>query len=553
MMRTRLERRTGLLFAVSLVLLFGLFARAFLLQVVQGSSLASQAKGQQQDIIEVPGLRGAILDRNGQPLAGSEPGATIYATPYQIKDPAREAELVAKALGASEHDILEAITAPGGFSYVKRKVDLKKAGRVEKLGLEGIGQLPDTLRVRPQGDIASQVIGAVSNEGEGLTGIEAAQDEVLTGVNGERRLVKDALGDPISLENVRDAQDGEPVQLTLDATIQAEAEKVLAGIGETHNPINASAIVMDAKSSDVLAMANWPPVDLDDLGEADPEDLLNIGTSYTYEPGSTFKALTVASALQTKTVTPTSTFTLAPSIQIYDRVIEESHPRGTVTLSVGDILAQSSNVGAVTIGLEMGGRRFSRWIEKFGFGKPTGIDYPGEERGIVLPYSDWSGSTIGNVPIGQGLAVTPIQMVQAYGALANGGILRTPRLIEKIGGEEVPQDPGKRIISPQVAADVREMLKGVLAPGGTASEVSVPGYTLAGKTGTAQIATEDGYSDTRYVASFMGVAPADDPAIVVSIMVNEPRTNGHTGAEAAAPGFGELASFTLPYLGVPTD
>ncbi|HRV59599.1 MAG TPA: penicillin-binding protein 2, partial [Solirubrobacterales bacterium] len=413
-------------------------------------------------------------------------------------------------------------------------------------------QVPDTLRVRPQGDIASQVIGAVSDEGEGLTGIEAGKNGVLKGVNGERRLVKDALGDPIRLDNVRDAEDGKSVQLTLDATIQAEAEKILAEIGANSNPVNASAIVMDARTSDVLAMANWPPVNLDDLGEADPKDLLNVGTSYTYEPGSTFKAITVASALEAGTVTPTSTFTLAPSIQIYDRVIEEGHARGTVTLDVGDILAQSSNVGAVTIGLEMGGRKFSQWIDNFGFGQPTGIDYPGEEQGIVLPYSDWSGSTIGNVPIGQGLAVTPIQMVQAYGALANGGILRTPRLIEKVDEQPVPEPKGRRIIKPEVADEVRDMLKGVLAPGGTASEVSVPGYSLAGKTGTAQVATKNGYSDTRYVASFVGIAPADDPAIVVSIMVNEPE-GAHTGGEVAAPGFGELAAFTLPYLGVPTD
>ena len=548
----RPEKRIGLLFAVSLALLLGLFLRAFVLQVVQGDSLASQATSQQEDIIEVPGLRGSILDRNGQPLAGSEPGATIYATPYQIKDAPAEARAVAKALNSNADEVLDAITQPGGFSYVDRKVDLKKAEAVEKLNLEGIGQIPDTLRVRPQGSIASQVIGAVSDEGEGLTGIEAGKDEILKGVNGERRLVKDALGDPISLDNVRDADDGQSVQLTLDATIQAEAERVLAEIGDYHDPVNASAIVMDARSSDILAMANWPPVDLDDLSAADPDDLLNVGTSYTYEPGSTFKAFTVASALQDGTVTPTSTFTLAPSIQIYDRTIEESHPRGTITLDVGGILAQSSNVGAVTIGLEIGGRKFSKWINRWGFGKPTGIDYPGEEQGIVLPYSEWSGSTIGNLPIGQGLAVTPLQMVQAYGALANGGQLKTPRLIEKIDGQEVPADRGRRIVSPRVAAEVREMLKGVLAPGGTASEVEVPGYSLAGKTGTAQIATEEGYSDTRYVASFMGIAPADDPAIVVSIMVNEPK-NGHTGSEAAAPGFGELAAFTLPYLGVPTD
>lgn len=377
-------------------------------------------------------------------------------------------------------------------------------------------------------------------------------NETLSGENGERRLVKDALGDPISLENVRDAEDGAPVQLTLDATIQAKTEEILDEIGKNSDPVNASIIVMDARDSDVLAMGNWPRVDLDDLGNASEEDLLNIGTSYTYEPGSTFKAITVASALENGAVTPTSTFTLAPSIQLYDRTIEESHPRGTITLDVGGILAQSSNVGAVTIGMEMGGRKFNRWIKRFGFGKPTGIDFPGEEQGIVLPYSEWSGSTIGNMPIGQGLAVTPIQMVQAYGALANGGLLRPPRLIEKVDGEPVPEDPGRRIISPQVASSVTEMLKGVLAPGGTASEVEVPGYSLAGKTGTAQVATRNGYSDTRYVASFVGVAPADNPAIVVSVMVNEPE-GAHTGAEVAAPAFGELASFVLPYLGVPTD
>ncbi len=548
----RLERRVGILFFFSILLLSGILLRAFWLQGVQGASFASQATNQQQDIIQIPGLRGSILDRNGQQLAGSEPGASIYATPYQIKNPSQEAAAVAKALGTDKNSVLEAITQPGGFSYVAKKVGLAQAQKVEKLGLEGIGQLPDTLRTRPQGDLASQVIGAVNAEGEGLTGLESAEESALKGENGEKRLVKDALGDAMRLDTLKEASDGAPIELTLDAAIQAEAEKVLAEVGEKHDPVNASAIVMDTKTSQVLAMANYPPVDLDNLDEADPDSLLNIGTSYTFEPGSTFKAFTVAAALQSKTATPQSTFTLAPSIQIYDRLIEESHPRGTITTDVAGILAQSSNVGAVTLGLEMGGRKFSKWINRFGFGKPTGIEYPGEEQGIVLPYKDWSGSTIGNVPIGQGLAVTPIQMVAGYGALANGGLLRQPKLIKSIGGVKTPTDPGKQVISPEVATEVTQMLKGVLAPGGTASEVDVPGYTLAGKTGTAQIATEDGYSDTRYVASFMGIAPADKPRIAVSIMVNEPQ-NGHTGAEAAAPAFGELASFVLPYLGVPTE
>ena len=237
---------------------------------------------------------------------------------------------------------------------------------------------------------------------------------VIDGRKGQNKKYTRYVPIPNSPHGCNTAPDKKHVMINgkLSPTVSViDVEKVLAEIGEYHDPVNASAIVMDARSSDILAMANWPPVDLDNLEEASNESLLNVGTSYNYEPGSTFKAFTVAAALESGTVTPESTFTLAPSIQIYDRVIEESHPRGTVTLDVGDILAQSSNVGAVTIGLEMGGRNFSKWIDRFGFGQPTGIEYPGEEQGIVLPYKDWSGSTIGNVPIGQGLAVTPIQMV----------------------------------------------------------------------------------------------------------------------------------------------
>ncbi len=548
----RLERRVGILFFISLLLLSGLLLRAVWLQGVEGSTFASQASSQQEDTITVPGLRGSILDRNGRELVGSELGASIYATPYQIKDAPKESSSVAKALDSDPADVLEAITRPGGFSYVERKVDLVKAGRVEKLGLEGVGQHPDTLRTRPQGDLAAQVIGAVSAEGKGLTGIEAAEDDVLRGRDGEEHLVKDALGEAIEMETIRDPRDGKPVQLTIDAAIQDSAERALAKVADTHDPVNASAIVMDAKSSEVLAMANWPPVDLDNLDTAEAEDLLNVGTSYNYEPGSTFKAFTVASALESGAVTPESTFTLAPSLRIYDRVIEESHPRGTVSLDVGGILAQSSNVGSVTIGLQMGGEKFSKWINRFGFGRPTGIEYPGEEGGIVIPYEDYSGSTMGNLPIGQGLAVTPIQMVAGFGALANDGILRQPHLIKSVGGRTPRQKPGRQVVSPEVAAEVRQMLKGVLAPGGTATEVEVPGYTLAGKTGTAEIATENGYSDSRFVASFIGMAPADDPRVVVSVMVSEPK-NGYYGGVVAAPAFGDIASFTLPYLGVPTE
>ncbi|MGA1213083.1 MAG: peptidoglycan D,D-transpeptidase FtsI family protein [Solirubrobacterales bacterium] len=548
---TRPQARVGLLFFASLLLLTGLFARSFWLQGVNGSALASDAAGQQQEIIQVPGLRGEIKDRSGRPLAGSEPGVAVFATPYQVTDPAEQAEAVAGALGADPTGVLDSLTAEGGFSYVERKVDLVRAEAVARLGYEAIGQHPDTIRTRPQGSLAAQVVGAVSPEGDGLTGLESEYESVLRGVDGERRIVQDATQSPISFETIRDPRDGRSIQLTLDAAIQAEAERVMDEVGQANDPVNASMVVLDADDADVLAMANWPALDLENLEEADEESLRNITTSYTYEPGSTFKAFTVAAALEEGTVTPSSAFTLAPSYTLYDRTVEEAHPRGTVTLSVGEILAQSSNVGAITIGMGVGSRKFSNWIDRFGFGKPTGVEFPGEEQGIVPAYEDWSGTTMINLPIGQGLSVTPIQMASAYAALAGDGTLRRPRMVRSVAGREVPIDKGRQVISPGTAYEVRSMLEGVLGAGGTASEVEVPGYSAAGKTGTAQIAEGGGYSETRYVASFVGMAPVEDPEIVVAVMVNEPKY-GNAGGQVAAPAFGQIAEFALPYLGVPT-
>ncbi len=544
-----IERRIGLLFAGFLLCFLVIVGRAFWLQGVQGSSLASQALSQQTQTVTVPGLRGSLLDRRGNELAASEDAATIYATPYQVKNAPLAAEKLARILDLKPADVLADLTEEGGFSYIAKKVSLEQAARIERLDLEGIGELPDSRRTYPQGEMAGQVIGSIGSENEGLNGLEMGEEEVLAGSDGERRVVTDALGDPIRLETIDTAEDGEDIQLTLDPLIQEKTEQALARIGETYTPKGATAIVVDPRSSQILAMANWPPVDPSDLSEASNDDLMNRATGLTYEPGSTFKAFTVAAALQDKTVTPTSAFTLAPTIEVADRTIEESHERGTETLSVGQILAQSSNVGAVTIGLEVGADAFSKWIEKFGFGRPTGVQFPVDEQGLVPALDEYSGSTMGNLPIGQGLSVTPMQMIAGYTAIANGGRLRPPQLIKRIGEEPVHEPKGKRVISPEVAAEVREMLEGVLAPGGTASEVSVPGYTLAGKTGTAQVAENGTYSETKYVASFIGFAPAQNPHLLTAVIVDQPQGEIY-GGSVAAPAFGEIASFALPYLGV---
>lgn len=547
-----IERRIGLLFGAFLLCFLIIVGRAFWLQGVQGAKLASEAVSQQTETVTVPGLRGDLLDRRGNKLAASEDAATIYATPYQVKNPPQAAAQLAPILKETKAEVLEALTAESGFSYVAHKVDLGTAAKVEALNLEGIGQLPDSRRTYPQGEMAGQVIGAVGSENQGLTGLELGEESVLGGSDGEQRIVNDALGEPIRLETVKEADNGEDVQLTLDPVIQRETERVLAGVGETYSPTGATAIVVDPRTSQVLAMANWPPVNPEDLSEVSNEDLLNKATGFNYEPGSTFKAFTVAAALEEKLVTPTSEFVLPPSIQVADRTIKDAEERGTETMNVGTILARSSNVGAVTIGLRVGAEKFSKWIGRFGFGSPTGIRFPNEERGIVPSLDQYSGSTMGNLPMGQGLAVTPIQMVAGYTAIANGGILRPPQLIKKVGEEAVQEPKGRRVISAQTSAEIREMLEGVLAPGGTASEVSVPGYTLAGKTGTAQVAENGGYSKTKYIASFIGFAPAQNPQLLAAVIVDEPQGEIY-GGSVAAPAFGQIAEFTLPYLGVPQE
>jgi cell division protein FtsI/penicillin-binding protein 2 len=550
-MRT-IERRIGLLFAGFLLCFLVIAGRAFWLQGVQGSKLASEAAYQQTDVVTVPGLRGSLLDRFGNPLAVSEDAKTIYATPYQVKNPPRTAAKLASILDLKQSEVLKSLSEESGFAYVAQKVDLPSAARVERLELPGIGELPDSRRTYPQGDLAAQTIGAVGDENQGLTGIELGEESALRGTDGEKRVVNDALGEPIRLETVKEASDGENLELTLDPAIQKETEQALAEVGESYAPKGATAIVMNPRNSQLLAVANWPPVDPGDLENTSPEDLLERATGFNYEPGSTFKAFTVSAALEEGVVTPTSTFTIPPSLQVADRTIEDAEEHGTEDLSVAEILAKSSNIGAVEIGLGLGATRFSKWIDRFGFGRQTGVQFPGEEIGLVPKLDEYSGSTMGNLPMGQGLSVTPMQMIAGYAAIADGGILRQPQLIEKVGDEPVQEPSGHRVISPLVSEEVRTMLEGVLAPGGTASEVSVPGYTLAGKTGTAQVAENGTYSDTKYIASFIGFAPAQDPRLLVAVVVDQPQGEIY-GGSVAAPAFGKIAAFALPYLGVPQE
>src|SRR5436190_6116885 len=548
-----IDRRIGLLFASFLVLLCLAVGRAAWVQGIQGAGLSADAQSQQKQTVPLPGLRGSILDRKGRELAVSEDAVDVVATPYQVKDPGKTASKLAPILQMSQGDVLKALASGSpGFAYVARNGDLTAAGKIRKLHLAGITTVPDSRRVYPEGKLAAQVIGTVGTDGQGLSGLEAADNDLLDASDGEQQVVLDGLGKAIERNTIAPASDGDNIRLTIDAGIQATAEQVLGEVAQKYQPENATAIVMNPQNSQVLAMANWPTLDPSNPGSADPQALQNAATGFTYEPGSTFKAFTVAGALMEHLVTPNTVFDLPTEIQVADRTISDAEVRPPESLTVAQILAQSSNVGAVKIGLELGGDEFYKWIRRFGFGELTGIAYPGEEQGIVPTPSEFSGSTMGNLPIGQGLSVTPMQMAAAYSAIANGGILRTPQLILEQDGNRVPEPQGHRVISEKTSSELRTMLEGVLAPGGTASEVSVPGYTLAGKTGTAQVAENGTYSTTDYVASFVGFAPAQDPKLLVAVVVNKPRGEIY-GGTVAAPAFGQIAKFALPYLHIPPD
>ncbi len=552
------DRRLGLLFACFLLLFTIALVRAAWLQAVQGGDLREDAQSQQMETVAIPGVRGTIYDRTGRDLALSEDAASVFATPFQIENAPRAAAKLADVLGESESEILGLISnRESGFEYLARKVDLPTADRIEKLELPGVGLLPDSRRVYPEGELASQVIGTVGIDNQGLTGLEAAEDDTLGGDDGERIVTRDALGAELERSTTDESAAGGDLRLTIDASIQATTERVIQNIGETSKPLGATAIVMDPQTSEILAMANWPSVDPYNLDESEPEHLTNMATSFTYEPSSTFKAFTVGASLEEGIITPNTMFDLPPVLQVADRTIEESHPRGYATMPVADILAQSSNVGAVKIGMQLNEKRgndaFDGWIRKFGFGTPTGIDFPGEEQGIVLTPDEYSGSSMGNLPLGQGLSVTPLQIANGYAAIANGGILRTPKLVMSEDSEDVSADAGVRVMSEQNAARLREMHEGVLEAGGTASAVEVPGYVLAGKTGTAQKVVNGAYSETQYVGSFVGFAPAEDPRLLVTVVVDSPTIGSYYGGDVAAPAFGEIANFALPYLGVPRD
>jgi cell division protein FtsI/penicillin-binding protein 2 len=547
------NRRIVVLAAAFVLLLAATLMRAVWIQVVKGPEYTAMAVRQHRETVIVPAARGTVFDRDGDPLALGKQTTTVYANPKQVTR-ARDLTLAAAGiLGVKPADIYPQLTDRSrGFVYIARKVNPLKAEKLKKLGFAGVGFYPEELRFYPQGPVASQLLGYAGLDNRGLEGLERSFDRVLSGKPGSQTVVKDPFGRALDVVETKSEVPGGNISLTIDDQVQANAEAVLQQTVARWGAAAASAVVMDPHTGAVLAMANAPGFNANRFATTRADRRRNRAVTDTYEPGSTFKLVTITAALEDHVVNPRTSFVLPPSIKVADRVIHDSHPRGTERLTVKQIIEQSSNVGTVTVAERLGAGRLANWVDRFGFGRPTGVDFPGESSGFALPLEQWSGSTIGTVPIGHGIAVTPIQMARAYSAIANGGILVRPHVVERIEGRPTATRRGHRVVSRAVSKQVLSMLRGVVLEG-TGTEAAIPGYTVAGKTGTAaKIESNGTYSTSRYVASFVGLVPATHPRLVIMVMVDEPHGDFYGGV-VAAPAFREIARFNLQHFEVPPD
>ena len=526
--------------------------RAAWIQIVDGAGYEAMASRQHRETIEIPAGRGTIYDRTGEPLAIGEQATSVYADPRNVIAPKKAAVKVAQQLGLDPDELYPSLVdRTRRFVFIDRKADPVKARALQKLGVAGIGFFPEERRTYPQGRVASQLLGFAGTDNRGLDGLERSLDRTLAGKAGYEIVVRDPAGQAIDVVTSRRERPGRNVLLTLDHQLQANAEQILASAVSSWGAKGATAVVMNPRTGAILAMANAPTFDANRFSSAPAEERRNRAVTDVYEPGSTFKIVTVAAALEDNVVTPDTAFTLAPTIKVADRVIREAHVRGTERMTVRQILSESSNVGTITIAKErLGGPELASWIDRFGFGKKTGSELPGESAGMVVPYQDWSGSTIGTVPIGQGIAVTPLQMVGAYAAIGNGGVMPPAHVVAKVGGKKVRHGKGRRIVSRHTADRMTAMFRDVVVEG-TGTEAAIPGYTVAGKTGTANKA-EGGRYVQKYVASFVGLVPARNPRLAILVMVDEPRGQ-IWGGVVAAPIFRDIARFALQYLEVPPD
>jgi cell division protein FtsI (penicillin-binding protein 3) len=529
-------------------------ARLYYFQVIQYVELLGRAKHQQERTIEVAPQRGAIYDRQMNPLAMSLGVDSVYAVPSELTEPQMVASLLAPVLGVDADELRDHFQASHSFCWVKRRVTPDEATRVRDLNLKGVYFQRETKRFYPKGELAAQAIGYVGLDDNGLGGIEYALDAEIKGKPGRVLLASDARRHTFYSTEWQGVP-GKNVVLTLDEKIQYIAEKTLAEEVTSARAAGGVVIVQNSNTGEILALATQPTFDPNNFNASSVDSRLNRAVGWIYEPGSTFKLISVAAALEEKLTTPEEMIDCqGGKIVLAGHTIHDDEPH--YVLSVTDMLAASSDVGTIKLALRLGEDRLYRYIRAFGIGSKTGVELPGEERGLLQPPSRWSGISIGEMAIGQEAGVTPLQMVTMYSAVANGGILFEPRIIHDVflGAHHDALSPaaGHRVLSEHTAEVMRQILTAVVDHG-TGIPAQLGGYTSAGKTGTAQKIDANGsYNHSLHIASFIGFAPATRPAVTILVVIDSP-VGAYYGTEVAAPVFRSIAEQTLGYLNVPQD
>jgi cell division protein FtsI (penicillin-binding protein 3) len=552
--RSRLERRRLIVGLLCFGWFLAIAARLYYFQVIQYVEFLGRAQRQQQHTIEVAPERGGIYDRQMNPLAMSLAVDSVYAVPSELAEPKMVASLLAPVLGLDADELAGHFQTQHSFCWVKRRATPQEATRVRELNLKGIYFQRETKRIYPKGDLAAQAIGYVGVDDKGLGGIEYALNDQITGKPGRVLLASDARRRTFHSTEWAGVP-GKNVVLTIDEKIQYIAEKALAEEVADAHAAGGVAIVQNPNTGEILALANQPTYDPNNFNASPSAAHLNRAVGWVYEPGSIFKLIPVAAALEENLTTPDELIDCqGGKILLAGHTIHDVEPNGVLTVT--DVIAKSSDVGVVKLGLRLGADRLYRYIRAFGIGSKTGVELPGEERGLLQPPSRWSGISIGEMAIGQETAVTPLQMVTLYSAVANGGILFEPHIVHDVymgtHHDALPPSAGHRVLSAHTAEMVRTMLAAVVDHG-TGKGAQLAGYTSAGKTGTAQKVDANGrYNHSLFIASFIGFAPATRPAVTILVVIDSP-VGAYYGAEVAAPVFRSIAEQTLGYLNIPQD
>ena len=533
--------------------------RLVVLQVFDAGSLDQAAARQRLTVIDLPATRGRIFDRNLDDLALSVPARAVWADPRLVRDKPRTAARLAKALGVKKATLAQRLASKGRFVYLARRIPKLRGDVVQRLNLPGIFVVADVARRYPSGTVAAQVLGFVDIEGHGQAGIEQQYDGLLRGHPGKIQLERDPQGRaiPQGRRSLEPAEPGTDLVLTIDQHLQYVTEQALYRAVREHKARAGSVVVMSPRSGEVLAMANMPTFDPNRIAASKPEARKNRAIADVFEPGSTNKTITAAAALQHGVVTPKTETIVPDNIPLCpEKTFRDSHSHAPELMTFADIVARSSNVGTIMAARDLGRDRLYKAEVDFGYGRRSGVDLPGEAPGILRPAQSWYCTDLGTNAIGQGVAVTVLQMASVYATVANQGVLRAPTLLRgtvDARGRVAKADrrPGRRVLSVRTAKAMSRILEGVVKDGGTGTRAAMEEWRVAGKTGTARKpdTRRGGYRPGAYVGSFIGFAPAEKPAVVVAVVIDEP-TRGYYGGSVAAPVFREVTGAALRRLGV---